>query len=251
MKYTNKLLKFKKVAIYGLTAACFTHANPVFSMGKDDPLLTMVRFHELQYLQEGDHDVIEWNADGWIGKDLSKVWIKTEGELAKTDDGTEVESGNVELLYSEAFSPFWDWQVGVRHDFKPEVDNSTRNWLSVGAMGTAYNFWDVDTSLFISDESDVQLRIQYEREYMLTQNWVLTPEIELIINSDDNESYGDGAGLSETELSLRLGYEKSRNFQPYIGITSHQTFGNARSFRKNDGEDSGNISATIGLHFWF
>lgn len=223
----------------------------VFAMGEDDPLLTMVRVHELQYLQENSNDIVEWDADGWVGHDVSKLWFKTQGEYVNSNEDSGIEKADIELLYSRAFAPNWDWQAGVRQDFVPEVDGRDRSWVSFGLMGTAYNFWELDTSLFVGEESSVQLVFQYEREYMITQKWVLTPDIEVVFNGDNNQRYSEGAGLSEAELSLRLGYEVTRNFQPYVGISAVQSFGNTRDFIKDEGEDSGNVSATIGVHFWF
>lgn len=214
----------------------------------DDPWLTKV-MSEVEYLQEDGEDVLEWDVDAWVGRDLSKFWIKSSGEYADS----EFESANIEFVYSRALSAYWDQQFGVRHDFKPKPDGDTRNWVSYGYIGTAPYFIEVDARIFVGEESSTQLLIELERELMLTQRWVLTPELDIVANGSSNQKYQEGAGLSEVELSLRLGYERNgnRKFQPFMGVTARQTFGQTKRFAKALGDGSGSIEAMIGIHSWF
>jgi len=218
------------------------------AMFKDDPWLTKV-MSELEYLQEDGEDVIEWDIDAWTGRDLSKFWVKSSGEYADS----EFEDANIEFVYSRAVSAYWDQQFGVRHDFKPDPDGDTRNWVSYGFIGTAPYFVAVDARVFVGEESSSQLLIELEREMMITQEWVLTPELDIIANGRTNERFGEGSGLAEVEFSLRLGYERNgnRKFQPFVGLTARQTFGATRRLVKAEGESSGDIEAIIGIHSWF
>ncbi len=230
----------------GLSALLITsNANAMF---KDDPLLTKVMF-ELEYFQEDNEDVFEWDIDVWTGRDLSKFWVKSSGEYA----ASEFESANIEFVYSHAISAYWDQQFGMRHDFKPDPDGDTRNWVSYGFIGTAPYFVAVDARLFVGEESSTQLLIELERELMLTQEWVLTPELDIVANGRTNERFSEGSGLAEMELSLRLGYERNgnRKFQPFIGLSARQTFGATRRLTKSQGNSSGSLEAIIGIHSWF
>lgn len=246
-----------KLAATLACVCCLFISTQGHAMGDDDPLLTMVNVHELQIVAEEDHNVLEWDAEAWIGRDISKYWIKTRGEYIDDADDPGIEKGRLEFLYSRAFLPFWDWQVGFRHDLKPthgEQASSSelrRDWLIIGAMGTMYGFWDVDASFYIGDESSVQLQLEFEKEYMITQNWVFTPELKLEFNGSSDERFEEGSGLSKAELALRLGYEPNRKIQPYVGIIAKQTFGRTRGFKKAEGESSGDLAATVGVHFWF
>ncbi|MBX2849945.1 MAG: copper resistance protein B [Acidiferrobacterales bacterium] len=221
---------------------------PAHAMFKDDPWLTKVMF-EFEYLQEDGEDVIEWDIDTWTGRDLSKFWIKSAGEYADS----EFEDANIEFVYSRAVSAYWDQQFGVRHDFKPDPDGVTRNWLSYGFIGTAPYFVSVDARVFVGEESSSQLVIELEREMMITQEWVLTPELDIIANGQTNEQFNEGSGLAEIEFSLHLGYEHNgnRKFQPFVGLAASQTFGTTRRLAKADGSSSGDIEALIGIHSWF
>ena len=222
--------------------------GPVHAMFKDDPWLTKV-MSEFEYLQEDAEDVIEWDIDAWTGRDLSKFWVKSSGEYADS----EFEDANIEFVYSRAVSAYWDQQFGVRHDFKPDPGGDTRNWVSYGFIGTAPYFVAVDARVFVGEESSSQLLIELEREMMITQEWVLTPELDIIANGRTNERFGEGSGLAEVEFSLRLGYERNgnRKFQPFIGLTANQTFGETRRLNKAEGGSGGGIEAIIGIHSWF
>jgi copper resistance protein B len=229
------------ILLLGLT----DHALAMF---QDDPWLTKF-MSEFEYLQEDGEDVIEWDIDVWTGRDLSKFWIKSAGEIADS----ETEQANIELVYSHAVSAYWDQQFGVRHDFKPAPDGDERNWVSYGFIGTAPYFVSVDARVFVGEESSTQLLIELEREMMITQEWVFTPELDIVANGRTNQRYGEGSGLAAVEFSLRLGYERNgnRKFQPFVGLTASQTFGSTRRLAKLGGESSGDIEAMIGIHSWF
>jgi len=231
-----------------IALAALVMASNARAMFEDDPRLTKV-MSEFEYLQEDGENVIEWDIDAWTGRDLSKFWIKSSGEY--TD--SEFEDANIEFVYSRALSAHWDQQFGLRHDLKPDPDGDTRNWVSYGFIGTAPYFVSVDARVFVGEESSTQLLIELERELMLTQQWVLTPELDMIANGRTNERFGEGSGLAEVEFSLRLGYERNgnRKFQPFIGLTTRQTFGTTRKLSKTENKSSSGLEAIIGIHSWF
>lgn len=231
---------------FGLTVLVATFDSQ--AMFKDDPLLTKI-MSEFEYFQEHGNHAIEWDIDAWIGQDLSKYWIKSSGAYINS----EFEDANIEFVYSQAISPHWDSQFGVRHDFKADSDGATRNWLSYGIIGTAPYFIDVDARVLVGQESSTQLLIELQRELMITQEWVITPELDIVANGRTNQRFAEGSGLAEIEIGLRLGYEHNANrkFQPFIGVTARQTFGSTRSLVKAQGNSSGNLSLVIGMHSWF
>lgn len=228
--------------------ATITGVGTAHAMFQDDPWLTKV-MTEFEYFQADSEDVIEWDIDVWSGRDLSKFWVKSSGEYVDS----ELENANIEFVYSHAVSAYWDQQFGVRHDVKPNPDDITRNWVSYGFIGTAPYFVSVDARVFVGEESSSQLLIELERELMITQKWVLTPELDIIVNGRTNELFGEGAGLAEIEFSLRLGYERNgnRKFQPFVGLTASQRFGTTRSLARANGLSSGQIELTLGIHSWF
>ena len=98
-----------------------------------------------------------------------------------------------------------------------------------------------------------QIVIELERELMLSQEWVLTPEMDIVLNGRTNEDYQEGAGLAEIEFGLKLGYEHNRNrkFQPFLGLSSTTYFGRSKDFQKAEGHSSSEVNFKIGLHAWF
>ena len=111
----------------------------------------------------------------------------------------------------------------------------------------------MDARVFIGEESSSQLLIELESEIMLTQEWVLTPELDIVANGNTSTLYQEGSGLAETELSLRLGYEHNgnRKLQPFVGITARQFFGRTKRFVKQSGRSSSDVEFIVGLHSWF
>ena len=55
-------------------------------------------------LPDGD-EVFLWDAQGWYGSDINKLFIKTEGEYSF--DSNKFEDAEVQALWSRAVAPFW------------------------------------------------------------------------------------------------------------------------------------------------
>ena len=231
-----------------LLIAMLSIVTNAYGMFQDDPWLTKV-MTEFEYLQDSGDDILEWDIDVWTGRDLSKYWIKSAGEYSNS----EIEEANIEFVYSRAISAYWDQQFGIRQDLKPKPDGDARSWLSYGFIGTAPYFISVDARLFVGEEDSSQLLIELERELMITQQWVLTPELDIIANGQTNSKYAEGSGLAEIEFSLRLGYEHNANrkFQPFIGVTAQQTFGTTRRLAKSNGDSTNELELIVGIHSWF
>lgn len=209
----------------------------------DDPTLAMLKVDQLEVRDTGDENPRVWNAQAWIGRDLNKVWLKTEGEVLNG----ETEEAEVQLLYSHAISPFWDVQFGVRRDIKPEPE---RNWAALGFKGLAPYLFDVDASLFVADEGRAAVRFDVEYEYMFTQRLVLIPEMELNLYNKDDREHGIGSGLSDLTLGVRLAYEIRREFAPYIGYTWTGLYGDTADYADAAGGDTSTGAWVAGLKFW-
>lgn len=216
----------------------------VFAHGNDDPLLAMLRVEQFEKQFSDEEDPIVLDASAWLGYDLNKLWIKTEFERA----GGETEELEIQALYGRAIHPFWDLQFGMRADLEPEPK---RNWAVLGINGLAPYFFEVDTSLFVSEDGDSALRVEAEYEFMLTQRWVLTPEIEVDFYGENNADHFQGSGLASAEFGLRLRYEIRRELAPYIGVTAEKSFGQTRDYLRETGEHESDTRALAGLSFWF
>ena len=75
-RLANQWQKNLSAIILPLVAVLMTPL--VFAGSKDDPLLTKVLVDQLEIRDtQGDNPLV-LEAQGWIGKDLQKLWLKTE-----------------------------------------------------------------------------------------------------------------------------------------------------------------------------
>ncbi len=232
----------KLLTTYALGVTLPMSAN-VLAGANDDPLLFMGEIDRLEK-RNGDEDPAVLEAQAWAGYDLHKLWIKTEMERVEGEN----EDAELQLLYSKAISSFWNLELGARRDFKPEPE---RNWGVVGFHGLAPYYLEVDTALFVGESGRSALRFKTEYELMLTQRWVLIPELEVNFFGQNDEDTGTGSGLANSELGLRVAYEVRREFAPYIGVSWEKKYGKTADFAKEEGEITDDTQFVIGVHAWF
>jgi len=234
-------MKARIVTMLVLALGC----GPAFA-GKmiDDPLLAMFKIDQLEVRDASDGSPLTWDAYGWVGRDLHKVWFKTEGERVHG----ETEEAELQVLYGRAISTFWDLQVGWRHDFRPRP---TRDWLAVGAMGVAPYWFEVDAAAFVGEDGRTAARLTAEYEVMFTQRLVLTPEVEVNLYGKEDPEAGLGSGLSDLQLGLRLRYEFRREFAPYVGVNWTRKFGGTADFARAGGADASELQWLAGIRAWF
>ena len=211
----------------------------------DDPTLVKVMIDQLEVRSTSGKNPLVVEADAWIGKDLNKAWFKFDGERV----GSSWEVAQFQALYSRAVDVYWDLQLGVRHDFSPAKE--TRDWAVVGFRGLAPYFFDVDTALYIGGNGNASIGFQAEYEALLTQRLILTPEIQVNLFARSDKAIDQGAGLSDSELGLRLRYEIRREFAPYIGINWEKRYGQTADLVKAAGGKTDDVQFVIGLRAWF
>ncbi len=228
-----------------ITTTALLASSAAYAGGADDPTLFSLRLDKLEVrMTDSGSNPKAWDGQAWLGGDLNKLWLKSEGEYR---DGT-TEKAQLQTLYSRAISPFWDAQVGWRHDFRP---NPTRDWLAIGLQGLAPYFFEVETTLFARSAEDVSLRLKAEYELLFTQKLILSPEIEANFYSKNDEKAGHGSGLSTLEAGLRLRYEIRREFAPYIGVNWDGKFGNTGDYAKDENESRKDLQFVVGIRAWF
>ncbi len=234
----------KKTAFLLLMAVPAAPLPEVAAGMVDDPLLAMVLADQLELRAGGGNEVLAWDAEGWLGYDLNKLWLKTDGEYS---DGS-MENAELQVLYSRAIAPFWDLQAGWRRDLEPSPD---RDWLALGVKGLAPYFFDLDLAVFLGDGGRTEARLQAEYEFMLTQKLILTPEVEMNFAGRDDREAGKGPGLTDIEAGLRLRYEIRREIAPYIGVNWSRLYGDSADYALDEGEDIDSWQAVVGIRTWF
>jgi len=219
-------------------------ANTAQAAMEDDPLLLKVMLEQFEIRATDGDDPRVWEAEAWLGKDLNKFWVKTEGERV----GGDTEEAEVQLLYSRGIYTYWDLQIGWRHDIRPRPK---RDWLVVGIKGLAPYFFDTDAALFLGGPGGVGARLQTEYELLFTQRLILTPEVEVNLHSKSDPATGTGSGLSDLELGLRLRYEIRREFAPYVGVNWWKKFGSTAGFARAEGGPTDDLQWVAGIRAWF
>ncbi|RYD99067.1 MAG: hypothetical protein EOP50_04500, partial [Sphingobacteriales bacterium] len=91
----------------------------------DNPLLGYLLVDHLEAYNDDEDTVYALDAQGWIGKDLDKFWLKTD--VAYSDG--ETKEAEIQALYSRGLSAYWDVQMGLRHDERP---TPSRDWVVLG-----------------------------------------------------------------------------------------------------------------------
>lgn len=198
-----------------------------------------------EYQAHSGRDGYRWDGEGWYGGDINRLWMKSEGE---GEFGGRLDSGEVQVLYSRAIDPYFNLQAGVRQDFGP---SPKRTYATVGFEGLAPGMFEVEGGVFLSNKGDLLARIEGYYDQRLTQRLVLQPRAEVNLSAQDVPENDIGAGLVNLELGLRLRYELSRQFAPYVGVSYYRKFGDTAQLAEAAGEDVHATSFVAGVRFWF
>ncbi|WP_370308381.1 copper resistance protein B [Sphingobium abikonense] len=199
----------------------------------------------LEYRAQDGRDGYHWEGEGWIGGDINRLAIKSEGE---GEVGGRLESAEVQLLYSRAIDPWWNVVGGVRQDFRPQPD---RTYATIGIEGLAPYWFEVEGQLFLSNKGDAHARLEASYDQRITQRLILQPAMEVNLAAQDVPELGIGSGLSDVELGLRLRYEFAREFAPYVGVNWERKLGDTARYARLEGEKPAATSLVVGLRFWF
>ena len=211
----------------------------------DRAILAHLLFDQFEGRIDGADSAFRWSGEGWIGTDYDKLWLKSEGEV--TGNGT-VEDGRHEILYDRAISTYFDLQAGYRIDLD---SGPTRHWAAFGVQGLAPLFFEVSATGYVGPYGRFAGRLEASYDLLITQRLILQPEVELNFYSKTDAPRGIGPGLSDIDAGLRLRYEITRKFAPYVGIVYSGTVGRTADFARADGKTTGDVLLVVGIRSWF
>lgn len=223
-------------------AAVFT--SPGGHQVHDSAINTYFLADKLEWQDADDGGALAWDLSGWIGGDIDRLWLRSEGERSNG----KTEHAEVQGLWGHAISPWWDVVSGVRQDFKP---GAPQTWAAFGLQGMAlYNF-EAEATAFIGEAGQSAVRLEGDYDILLTNRLILQPTAELNVYGKNDPQRGIGSGLSNTEAGLRLRYEIRREFAPYIGVTWNRNYGNTADYAREEGEDRSETRLVLGVRLWF
>jgi copper resistance protein B len=212
---------------------------------RDDPAVGMLLLDRLEYMHARDSaNALAIDGEAWYGHNLDKLWLKFEGERW----GGRLQDLRTEALWAHAVAPFWDAQLGVRHDFGT---GPGRTWAAVGVEGVAPYWFETEATLYVGQGGRTAARVAFEYEARFTQRLILQPSLEANLYGRDDPQRGIGSGLADVEAGMRLRYEIRREFAPYVGLVWRQRFGRSRDYARAQGEPADDLQLVAGVRVWF
>ncbi|WP_439859858.1 copper resistance protein B [Pseudomonas sp. MBLB4136] len=210
----------------------------------DKMLSWFLLFDQLEYQNADEGSVLSWDASAWVGGDIDRLWLRSEGE--RTNGMTE--EAELQALWGHAIGPWWELVGGLRQDFKP---GPAQTWGAFGIQGMPLYGLEVEATGFVGEQGQSALRLEGEYDMLLTNRLILQPTAELNFYGRNDHERGVGSGLASSEVGLRLRYEIRREFAPYIGVTWNRAYGNTADLVREEGGDVSEARLVAGIRMWF
>tara|TARA_R110002096_G_C14637306_1_gene725288 strand:+ start:303 stop:980 length:678 start_codon:yes stop_codon:yes gene_type:complete len=212
----------------------------VVDAAAEEMLFGAVEAHRLEW--QFDKEQLFFDIEGNYGSDEHQFVTKLEGEKPDSRD-TEY---SAQFLYSKPVSPFFDLLLGV--EVLGEGSEATAG-IAAGFEGMAPYRIELDAHATLTENGDVLVHGEFEREFLLTQKLVLVPRIDVSAALTDVD--GIDAGFTELSVDLRAHYEITRKFAPYVGLSWQRVFGDRARLLEAAGESNNDVVALLGASFWF
>ena len=123
--------------------------------------------------------------------------------------------------------------------------------MTVGIQGTGPFETGVELLGYWGAGGQSAVSLKLEKDIELGHGFVLMPKIEGYVLSQNDANREIGAGLTEASATLRLRYELSRNFAPYIGVSYARLFGNTAQYAREAGNPGSETLWLAGLQVRF
>lgn len=229
--------------------------DPDYSQGRDygdkappemmgNGVFTAVVFNQLELSRADGKNTGNYDFDGWLGTDWNRIALKAEGDIANS----KLEDARTELLWRKPIGIFWNSELGVRQDSGYEKN---RSWLALGIKGISPYWVDLDATVYLGKDNRTAFRGEATYDWRILQRLILQPSIEANLYGKTDSENNIGKGLSDIQAGLRLRYELTRQFAPYIGVETTRQFGKTADLLKLAGERTQRTAAVAGVRFWF
>ena len=207
-------------------------------------LNAMLQIDQLEWQDADAGSALAWDAQGWIGGDIDRLWLRSQGERLNG----KTEQAELQAFWGHAISPWWDVLGGVRQDFKPD---DARTWAALGVQGQPLSDIDLQATAYLGEGGQSAVRLETEYDLLLTDQLILQPKAEFNFYAKNEPQRGIGSGLSESELGLRLRYEITPQFAPYVGVSWQRSYGKTADYAAQEGEDRSEARLVLGVRMWF
>jgi copper resistance protein B len=234
-----------------LAAAALCAASPAIAMDDNANFWRVDAWAEQRFSSVAP--ATEWQAKAWLGTDTDKLRLYNGGVIDSIDGKIDKEGGTKGIdsraFYSRLIAPFWDAKVGIQATaFGQDL---WRTGFLVGVEGLSPYGFHVDLTAGVTQTGVLNARLDVEYDILLSQKLIAQPFAELYLASKDDPAIDLGAGLARFEVGLRLRYEFTKEFAPYVGVSFEQFTGNTATFVANDGDPTSKLRVLAGLKVWF
>jgi copper resistance protein B len=228
---------------HGASSAPPTSAAPFGSPVDDQHIFYHVLLNELEG-RFGTSNSFRWSGEAWAGTDENRIWLRSEGFLTNG----QLEDGQQELFYSRPISTYFDAKIGARYDLDSLPG---RGWGALGIEGLAPLFFRVAATGYVSGDGHLAAKLEGSYDLLITQRLILQPLVEMNFYTKDDPARQLGSGLSDIDAGLRLRYEITRKFAPYVGVTYDGKFGGTAAYARANGAPTDELRVAVGVRAWF
>ncbi|MDF0733678.1 copper resistance protein B [Pseudomonas entomophila] len=199
---------------------------------------------QLEYQNFDSSSALSWNATAWVGGDIDRLWLRSEGEREQG----KTHEAELQALWGHAINPWWELVGGLRQDFKPA---SGQTWAAFGIQGTPLYGLELEATAYAGERQQTALRLEASYAMLLTNRWILEPKVEANLYGRDDPGREQAAGLADSEIGLRLRYEITRGFAPYVGVSFNRLYGSRADQAREEGEDRTQTRVVAGIRLRF
>ncbi|MCG8518892.1 MAG: copper resistance protein B [Pseudomonadales bacterium] len=206
------------------------------------------QFEELEYrYSDDDEELGVWKADLFYGTDEFKARWLSNGEYAIDEQAYHTLEN--QLVGQVPVSEFFDAKAGIRFDTPEGPD---RTYAVVGLSGLAPQWFEIDASLYASQDGDVSAELDAEYELLITNHWILVASVDASVAFSEDREIGVGKGLVSTETGLKLSYDLiDRSFSPYIGVVHERKYGDTAELARDQSSGIEDWFAVVGARVSF
>lgn len=203
-----------------------------------------VQLDRLEAWKQHGRTALGWEADAWWGTDLNRLWLRSEGQRL----GSETSKASVEALWGHAYARWWDVLAGVRHDFGREAG---RDYLAIGVQGLAPYWFEISATGYLEAHGRHAARVEVEHDLLFTNRLMLQSLLKADAHARRDARHATGAGVSSVEFGLRLRFEVTRRFAPYVGLGIERAVADTADMRRSAGHDVNDTRVVVGVRTWF
>lgn len=230
-------------AVFGSAVMAKSRKELAYEVGGMGYSLVMLDLAEIGYNK--GRESYRFEGEAFVGGNINRFGLKFEGEGVF---GEKIDDLELQGLYSRAIAPYWNLQLGLRHDIRPDP---SRTYFVTGIEGMAPYWFKVNAAAFLSNKGEVRARLEGSYDLRITQELILQPRIETNFSFQDIVPIGIGSGFTDLEAGLRLRYEIKQEIAPYVGVEWRRKLGETGRFARLAGEDPSSVNVVAGIRIWF